>query len=280
MQVFKKETRPLFLNETTVKMIKLNKNGFSVMEVLTASAIASIIAISSAMLVAQGKSVATFGEFHAALEQKHNLALHRVRNTTRLSLQTRFDLFKDDRCFKGVKDSSNACDSAAKDWHAYISDPIPLYKDDGSGGVSTEDTGISKDELIEYSVKYKYDCTSTSCSEMQIVVETKPTTKAMNRGLVAKSRYTQITIPFVMLGNKEDLRFTCAATAVVTAIDYNQHKAICTPTTQAFCGNLPVAGGATACQAGANQTDCTQVKGVKKFGLVATQTDCNPPLAP
>lgn len=276
MQVFRKQNQPLFLNETLMKKRKFNKNGFSIIEVLSASAIASIIAISSAMLVAQGRSVATFGEFHAALEQKHNLALHKVRNATRLSIQTDFNLYKDNPCFKQVRDATNACDSAGKDWHSFTVDPVPFKKEDGTGAISTEDTGISADHLLDYSIKYKYICTPSSCTEMQIFVETKPTATAVTRGLVAKTRFTQFTIPFILMSNKDDIKFNCAAASVVTSIDYYQLRAVCTPTAQAFCGNLPIAGGASACQVGSAQSDCPNNRGVRIAGLVQNQTNCNP----
>lgn len=247
-----------------------NQYGYSLMEVLAASAVSSIIAIGSASLVAQSRNVANIGEYQTNLDVRHTLNVQKVKNTALLLNAisiTPATLAQD--CFKR---NGTGCDTAYGMSAPAAVPPIL------SGDVIN---GSSSDGLIDMAVTYQVNCTSTKCTSIQVEILTQPSTSAVARGNVGKVRRTSVTIPSSFLTDKRSLEFTCVSdltgAEILTSIDYMKQKADClayaATTTTCTGNNLPKSyGNATpGCQAMAT-TSCAN--GYKNSGPFSSQVVC------
>ena len=259
--------------------MKLNKKGFSLMEAVTASAVVSIISISTAMLITQSHSVANYGEFLQSLDQHHNISIQKIRNVQNLAEKLGIDtLLATDSCYKrGSGAAVSDCDTntAHKSTTRLVvpHQPMPALFD---GESATDYNGTTLDTLITYSMNYEIVCGPTACREVRIHITTKPSTAAESRGLHAKARQTDISIPVTFLADKSQMRFTCAATRVINSIDYDRQDTYCTGYVGATsCINKPLAG------SGGGTADCKDMttpscpKGVRATGFFTAQAACN-----
>jgi hypothetical protein len=255
--------------------MKLNNKGFSLMEVVAASGVISIISISTAMLITQSQSVANYGEFVQSLDQRHNISIQKIKNVQNLAQKIGIDgLITTDTCYK--KGSSNAvsdCDTNPAHKGTASPQAMPaLYAGEGA----SEYNGTSADGLMAYTMTYEILCVPTACREIRIRVTTRPSASAESRGLFAKTRQTDIVIPTTFLADKSQMRFACGGTQLITQIDYDRQDTVCTAYVGPnSCGTTPLnaSGGATAnCKAIPTPT-CT--KGVRVTGFFGAQASCN-----
>jgi prepilin-type N-terminal cleavage/methylation domain-containing protein len=271
-------------------MTKLNNKGFSLIEVVSASAVISIISISTLMLVAQSSSVAKFGEFQADLDQIHSLNVNKIRNTARLTQKLGLDLFLNTPCFSRVRNQANNCSAPGNG--IVVNALVPLLF--GEETVELDPRFNSNNDpippnpslpgkLITYSMTYSVNCDAASCRDVRILITTGPTAAAFNRGLVGRVRRTEIVIPTMYFNNKTQISFNCsdAPQGLLTNVNYDRQATTCTVYTDAAAGcpgTLPVkkVGQPNAeCIAPATQAPCPNNKGVKVVGLFGGQPICN-----
>lgn len=254
-----------------------NQSGYSLAEVLAASAVSSIIAIGSASLVAQSRNVANIGEYQTNLDIRHTLNVQKVKNTALLLEAisiTPVTLAQD--CFKR---NGTSCDTAYG-----MSVPAavpPILKDTSDPSKDDVINGASTDGLIDMAVTYQVNCTATKCTNIQVQILTQPSTSALARGYIGKIRRTSITIPSSFLTDKRSLEFTCVSDStgaeILTSINYMSQKADClsyVATTTTCTGNsLPKSYGdpTPGCQAMA-ATSCAN--GYKNSGPFSSQVVC------
>ena len=256
-----------------------SQKGFSLMEIVVSTGVVSIISLSTAMLIAQGNSVANFGEFQASLEQRHNLNVQKIRNTPKLvSALGLSTAVATSPCFRRLVEDTPNCTS-------FVSSPNPLRNMPPlfAGETAADYVGTTTDGLIRYSVQYEVVCTTTLCTEIRIIAETEPTAAAIARGLVAKKRRTEIAIPTSFLASKDNLRFDCSNSAtkeVIMSINYGTQRTSCTAYTSAStCTNVPAnsfGGTAAGCKSVTNN-NCANNRGLRTIGMLTAQSTCNVP---
>jgi hypothetical protein len=266
----------LFSDRKGKKFMKLNNKGFSLMEVVAASGVVSIISISTAMLITQSQSVANYGEFVQALDQRHNISIQKIKNVQNLADKLGIGgLITTDSCYKkGSGKLVSDCDTNTA--HKGTASPqhmLPLF----AGESASDYNGTTADGLMDYTMTYEIICVPTACKEIRIRVTTRPSAAAETRGLFAKTRQTDIVIPTTFLADKSQMRFACGATQVITQIDYDRQDTFCTgyvgPNT---CGTTPIngaGGGAADCKAIPTPSPCG--KGVRVTGFFGAQASCN-----
>lgn len=273
-QGFKYFNMKLFNFETLLKLGS-NQKGVSLAEVIAVSAVTSVLAIGSASLIAQSRSVANYGEFQTNLDARHMLNVQKVRNTQKfleaIGLAVIATSNTANNCFRN---NGSNCESFK------VTDvPVPpiFYS---SPGVPDLINGNSSDGLVTMSVRYSVDCISTRCTQIKISVATQPSQKALSLGLNGKVRRTDLTIPTAFLADKRSIDFTCAISGkILTKIDYRDLEGECTDyqATDVKCsGNLPpisYGNSSPGCYAASTSASCAG--GLKSMGPFSGQAACN-----
>jgi hypothetical protein len=266
--------------------------GMSLTEVIAAAGVASVVALGSAALITETRTIANQGDFQNNLDTRHNLNMQKLKNIALVLEQVRADraipgivigtnptlptygsVSIANNCFTGGRGAGCAAFNTA--WT-----PLPdLMNGDGLNG-------LAGDRLIFFETRYQLECGADRCEKISVLLVTRGSTEAdcgncgvsaERRGLRAKVRRTEVNIPVAFFADKRSIDFDCADAAgrILTRVNYKDLDTVCDayPAGTSCAGVMPptgYGGGVPSCYAAVNQ-NCA--KGVRTAS--ASAGGCN-----
>ncbi len=268
MQAFKKINFIKSYFETSTKVIKSQK-GVSLTEVVAASAVASVVAIGSASLIAETKSIANQGEFQINIDSRQNLNVQKAKNIGLVLDRIASDISAAYTVspIPGITVNTNAEDAN----FGKVSIANNCFKGNGTTcsdfnrtaawynlpNMYAGDTinGLTADRLISVSFQYKVFCNVDRCDKISLLITTRPSTEAdcgncnasaQARRFVAKDRISELSIPVSFFADKKDIDYTCADTngRILTRLNYKNLVTTCDayPAGADCAGDIPMTG--------------------------------------
>jgi len=254
----------------------VDSKGFSLIELVVATALAGMVIAMSAAPIMQMKALEKKVEYLSSIEIAHQIAMQKARNGTFLKEKLGIVAGEmGDRCFGGRGRSSDDCST--------------LKRSDYLGNTSLDKIHFSKEGSYTSTsaVNVLVNCSSSSCTDVVVTVTTQQTLSssvAIASNWNARPMSASFTVPAAALASRQEIDFSCvAAGQVVAGIDYKTLKAICLPFTgmktcdsQSDSGPMTTFGGSNSaanCQPPVS-TSCGE--GMASFGLISGQVSCTP----